>query len=77
MIACLFHIWFFTASPPKTLTLDEVMESTRDLSNLSWAHEISINPNFHVEQANLPQGRYMKKIWGLYVFTPFSCFVDN
>lgn len=54
----LAHIWFPTASPPKTLTLDEVMGSARDLSNLSWAHEISVNPSFHLEESSLPQGRY-------------------
>lgn len=47
-----------TASPPKTLTLDEVMESARDLSNLSLAHEIIVNRNFHLEPQSLPQDRY-------------------
>lgn len=61
------HICLLAASPPKTLTLDEVMESARDLSNLSWAHEISMNPNFHVAKANLPQGRYARKICCLVV----------
>ena len=53
-----------TASPPKTITLDEVMESARDLSNLSLAHEIIVNRNFCLEPASLPQDRYtMTKIW--------------
>lgn len=43
-----------SSSPPKVLTLDEVMESARDLSNLSLAHEIIVNPNFHFE-ANISQ----------------------
>lgn len=34
------------------------MESARDLSNLSIAHEITVNPNFRVEPTSLPQGRY-------------------
>lgn len=56
-LACTFG--FFAASPPKTLTLDEVMESARDLSNLSIAHEITVNPDFRVQPTNLPQGRYI------------------
>lgn len=44
-----------SSSPPKTLTLDEVMESARDLSNLSIAHEIVVNRNFHLEPESLPQ----------------------
>lgn len=52
-------LWFLAASPPKTLTLDEVMESARDLSNLSIAHEITVNPDFRVQQSSPPQGRYV------------------
>ncbi len=52
------------------------MESARDLSNLSFAHEIIVNRNFHLEPDSLPQDRYiMKKILGLHLFTPWSCFV--
>lgn len=51
------RLWVLSASPPKTLTLDEVMESARDLSNLSIAHEITVNPHFRVEPSSLPEGR--------------------
>lgn len=34
------------------------MESARDLSNLSLAHEIIVNRNFHLEPQSLPQDRY-------------------
>lgn len=43
-----------SSSPPKVLTLNEVMDSARELSNLSLAHEIIVNPKFHFE-ANIPQ----------------------
>lgn len=49
-----------SSSPPKTLTLDEVMESARDLFNLSIAHEIIVNPNFHLEPDSLPQDSLWK-----------------
>lgn len=51
------RLWVLAASPPKTLTLNEVMESARDLSNLSIAHEITVNPDFRVEPSSLPEGR--------------------
>lgn len=45
------------ASPPKTLTLDEVMGSARDLSNLTLFHEIVVNRDFHLEPHTLPEDR--------------------
>ncbi|XP_038594565.1 T-complex protein 11-like protein 2 [Micropterus salmoides] len=51
-----------SSSPPKTLTLDEVMESARDLSNLSFAHEIIVNRNFHLETDSLPQDSLWKVV---------------
>lgn len=38
------------------------MESARDLSNLSVAHEIIVNRNFHLEPDSLPQDRYSFKV---------------
>uniref|UniRef100_A0A3Q3LYF6 T-complex 11, testis-specific-like 2 n=1 Tax=Mastacembelus armatus TaxID=205130 RepID=A0A3Q3LYF6_9TELE len=51
-----------SSSPPKTLSLDEVMESARDLSNLSFAHEIIVNRNFHLEPDCLPQDSLWKVV---------------
>ncbi|KAK2892768.1 hypothetical protein Q8A67_012756 [Cirrhinus molitorella] len=51
-----------SCSPPKTLTLDEVMASARDLSNLSLAHEIVVNRNFHLEPPDLPQNSLEKRV---------------
>lgn len=62
---------FPTASPPKTLTLDEVMESARDLSNLSFAHEIIVNRNFHLETDSLPQDRYTMKKFSVSLLRDF------
>ncbi|CAL9682902.1 unnamed protein product [Knipowitschia caucasica] len=44
-----------SSSPPVVLTLDEVMDSARDLSNLSLAHEIIVNPKFHFEAKSPPK----------------------
>ncbi|XP_051248557.1 T-complex protein 11-like protein 2 [Dicentrarchus labrax] len=51
-----------SSSPPKVLTLDEVMESARDLFHLSLAHEITVNGNFHMEPASLPQDSIWKLV---------------
>ncbi|KAJ0047465.1 hypothetical protein NL108_000878, partial [Boleophthalmus pectinirostris] len=49
-------------SPPKVLSLDEVMDSARDLSNLTLAHEIIVNPNFHLEANSPPQDSLFKSV---------------
>ncbi|KAL0963003.1 hypothetical protein UPYG_G00348250 [Umbra pygmaea] len=51
-----------SSSPPKTITLDEVMSSARDLSDLTIAHEIIVNREFHVEQPQLPQNSLVKHV---------------
>ncbi|KAJ8392362.1 hypothetical protein AAFF_G00077260 [Aldrovandia affinis] len=51
-----------SSSPPKTITLDEVMASARDLSNLSLAHEIVVNPNFNLEKPDLPQNSLERRV---------------
>ncbi|XP_020509324.2 T-complex protein 11-like protein 2 [Labrus bergylta] len=51
-----------SSSPPETLTLNEVMESARNLSNLCMAHEITVNPNFRLELNTLPQDSLWKLV---------------
>ncbi|KAJ8007182.1 hypothetical protein DPEC_G00114880 [Dallia pectoralis] len=51
-----------SSSPPKTITLDEVMSSARDLSNLNLAHNIIVDRDFHVEQPHLPQNSLVKQV---------------
>lgn len=51
-----------STSPPKTLTLEEVMESAKNLSNLRLAHEIAVNPNFRLEMNDLPQDSLWKVV---------------
>ncbi|AWO98134.1 putative T-complex protein 11-like protein 2 [Scophthalmus maximus] len=48
-----------SSSPPKTSTLDEVMES---VSNLSLAHEIIVDHKFHLEPVDLPQDSIWKLV---------------
>ncbi|XP_053170162.1 T-complex protein 11-like protein 2 [Scomber japonicus] len=51
-----------SSSPPKTITLDEVMDSARDLVNLSFAHEIIVNHKFHLEPDSPPQNSLWKMV---------------
>ncbi|XP_044297052.1 T-complex protein 11-like protein 2 isoform X2 [Varanus komodoensis] len=43
-----------STSPPKVVTFDEMMAAARNLSNLTLAHEIAVNGNFHVEPIEPP-----------------------
>ncbi|XP_056132366.1 T-complex protein 11-like protein 2 isoform X2 [Lampris incognitus] len=51
-----------SSSPPKIITLDEVMASAKDISNLTLAHEIIVNHNFQMEQNHLPQNSIEKLV---------------
>uniref|UniRef100_A0A8D0CCG3 T-complex 11 like 2 n=1 Tax=Salvator merianae TaxID=96440 RepID=A0A8D0CCG3_SALMN len=44
-----------STSPPKVVTFDEMMAAARNLSNLTLAHEIAVNENFHLERIEHPQ----------------------
>ncbi|XP_060101557.1 T-complex protein 11-like protein 2 [Heteronotia binoei] len=44
-----------STSPPKMLTFDEMMAAARNLSNLTLAHEIAVNENFHLQRVEHPQ----------------------
>ncbi|XP_075712823.1 T-complex protein 11-like protein 2 [Rhinoderma darwinii] len=43
------------SSPPRSTTFDEVMSTTRNLSNLLLAHEIVANENFHLDTIDPPK----------------------
>ncbi|XP_069021003.1 T-complex protein 11-like protein 2 [Embiotoca jacksoni] len=51
-----------SSSPPKTITLDEVMDTAKDLFNLSISHEITVNPSFHVDRDSLRQDGLLKVV---------------
>ncbi|KAL2102992.1 hypothetical protein ACEWY4_002160 [Coilia grayii] len=51
-----------STSPPKTITMDEVMASARNLCNLRLAHEIIVDRGFRVEPSQLPEHSLQKKV---------------
>nr|XP_056702723.1 T-complex protein 11-like protein 2 [Euleptes europaea] len=44
-----------STSPPNVVTFDEMMAAARNLSDLTLAHEIAVNENFHLQRVKLPQ----------------------
>lgn len=58
----LFFLTFFLtlvlpASPPKFVSVEELMETAKGVTNLALAHEIMVNQAFQVKPAELPEGR--------------------
>ncbi|KAJ7329050.1 hypothetical protein JRQ81_015224 [Phrynocephalus forsythii] len=51
-----------STSPPKVVTFDEMMAAARNLSNLTLAHEIAVNENFHLECIEHPPNSLPGKV---------------
>lgn len=61
-----FNIWFVTnirlnnitaASPPKFLSLPEIMVAAKKLEDIALVHEIAVNENFKLEPQIPPDNR--------------------
>lgn len=50
------------SSPPRTTTFDDVMSTTRNLSNLLLAHEIVANENFHLNTIEPPKNSLEERV---------------
>lgn len=46
-----------TASPPRFVSVEELMETAKGVTNMALAHEILVNHAFQVKPAELPEGR--------------------
>lgn len=46
-----------TASPPRFVSMEELMETAKGVTNMALAHEIMVNQAFQVKPAELPEGR--------------------
>ncbi|KAM9293496.1 T-complex protein 11-like protein 2 isoform 3-T5 [Morus bassanus] len=47
-----------SASPPKTITFDELMAAARNLTDLTLAHEIAVNANFCIKDEDFPRNSF-------------------
>ena len=49
------------ASPPKFVSMDEIMKAAQGVSNLALAHEIAVDSDFSINPAKPPEDRYGTK----------------
>uniref|UniRef100_A0A8C5D6L9 T-complex 11, testis-specific-like 1 n=1 Tax=Gouania willdenowi TaxID=441366 RepID=A0A8C5D6L9_GOUWI len=47
---------FFIASPPRFVSMEELMEAAKGVTNMALAHEIVVNQDFQVKPTVLPEG---------------------
>ncbi|XP_067863456.1 T-complex protein 11-like protein 1 [Heptranchias perlo] len=50
------------SSPRRLISMTEVMETARDVSNMAIAHEIVINSNFQIQQMESPQNSLERRV---------------
>jgi len=48
---------FVTASPPGFVTLEEIMKAANSVSNMTLAHEIAVDVDFHLQKLEPPSNR--------------------
>lgn len=48
---------FLTASPPRFVSVEELMETAKGVTNMALAHEIMVNQDFEIKPAEPPEGR--------------------
>ncbi|KGL74219.1 T-complex protein 11-like 1, partial [Tinamus guttatus] len=51
-----------TASPPRLVSMEELMETAKGVTNMALAHEIVVNGDFHIKPAELPEHSLEKKV---------------
>ncbi|XP_068169001.1 T-complex protein 11-like protein 1 [Antennarius striatus] len=50
------------ASPPRFVSIEELMETAKDVTNMALAHEIIVNQEFQITPAELPEGSLERKV---------------
>ncbi|XP_029009778.1 T-complex protein 11-like protein 1 [Betta splendens] len=50
------------ASPPRFLSVEELMETAKGVTNMALAHEIVVNQGFQVKPAELPEGSLERRV---------------
>ena len=48
---------FVSASPPGFVTLEEIMKAANSVSNMTLAHEIAVDVDFHLQKVEPPSNR--------------------
>lgn len=56
----LFNTWYIfvslSASSPRVVAVEELMQTAKDVTNMALAHEIVVNHDFKLKPAELPEG---------------------
>ncbi|XP_072336593.1 T-complex protein 11-like protein 1 isoform X1 [Scyliorhinus torazame] len=50
------------SSPPRIISVTEVLETARDVSNMTIAHEIVMNSNFQIQKVESPQNSLERRV---------------
>ncbi|XP_041051685.1 T-complex protein 11-like protein 1 isoform X1 [Carcharodon carcharias] len=50
------------SSPPRLVSMTEVLETAQDVSNMAMAHEIVINSNFQIQKIEPPQNSLERRV---------------
>uniref|UniRef100_A0A8D0L764 T-complex 11 like 1 n=1 Tax=Sphenodon punctatus TaxID=8508 RepID=A0A8D0L764_SPHPU len=50
------------SSPPQFVLMEELMETSKDVTNMALAHEIVVNGGFQLKPAELPEGSLEKRV---------------
>lgn len=53
LVICLFP----SASPPLLVSVEELLETAKGVTNMALAHEIMVKKDFKLKPAELPEGR--------------------
>lgn len=49
--------FFVIASPPRFVTVEELLETAKGVTNMALAHEIVVNGDFQIKPVELPEDR--------------------
>ncbi|XP_077423592.1 T-complex protein 11-like protein 1 [Vanacampus margaritifer] len=50
------------ASPPRFVSMEELMETAKGVTNMTLAHEIMVNQSFQVKPSELPEGSLERRV---------------
>lgn len=53
------------ASPPRLVTVEELLETAKGVTNMALAHEIVVNGDFRINAVELAEGRYVRGLFYL------------
>ncbi len=49
--------YYISASPPRHVSMEEIMKAARGVGNMALAHEIAVDNDFKIEPEKLPDNR--------------------